>query len=400
MQSLEAFTRRDPGRVPPDADGSRLSRGLGLFSLGLGLTEIAAPRTLARAIGVDPEGRTSTALRIFGMREVLAGLGVMLKPRSSLPLWARVAGDALDLGAIAWAARSKRTSTERLAAAFIAVAGVAALDVIAGRRVAQAHRTVVDPVIFSVTINRSPAKVYAFWRKLENLPQFMDYLTSVTQRTAGRSHWVAKLPVGGTIAWDAEIIEDRPNELIAWRTVEGSPLQHRGEVTFARTPGRDMTEVRVKLELGLLGAPASPVLAKLLTKPQIKGDLRRLKQVLETGEVVRSDASIHRRPHPAQPSSYAPEPASRSAGPGQPSSQSMGHASSQSLGQSPSQSVRTASSQSPSQSPSQSVGQTGGQSAGQSSGQSAGQTGGQSSGLPSNQPGSQSAGPTVKGRVP
>ncbi|MBC7977949.1 MAG: SRPBCC family protein, partial [Myxococcales bacterium] len=184
---------------------------------------------------------------------------------------------------------------------FIAVAGVAALDVIAGRRVGRARRTVEDPVIFSVTINKPPAEVYAFWRRLENLPQFMDYLSSVTQRGTGRSHWVAKLPVGGTVAWDAEIVEDRPSELIAWRTVEGSALQHRGEVTFARAPGRDSTEVRVKLELGVLGGSPSTVLAKLLTKPQIKGDLRRLKQVLETGEVVRSDASIHRGPHPAQP---------------------------------------------------------------------------------------------------
>jgi uncharacterized membrane protein len=277
-----------------------------LFSLGLGLTELAVPKALARAIGVDPDGRTSTALRVFGMREVLAGLGVLLRPRSSLPLWARVAGDALDLAAIGWAAKSKRTSVERLAAAFVAVAGVAALDVIAGRRVASARRTVVDPVIFSVTINKPVAEVYAFWRQFENLPQFMDYLESVTPRGAGRTHWVAKLPVGGTVAWDAEIIEDRPNELIAWRTVEGSTLQHRGEVTFARAPGREMTEVRVKLELGVLGAPPSTMLAKLLTKPQIKGDLRRLKQVLETGEVVRSDASIHRGPHPAQPSAQRP----------------------------------------------------------------------------------------------
>jgi uncharacterized membrane protein len=306
MESLEAFTRRDPGVPTPAADGRTLSRGLGLFSLGLGLTELAAPKALARMIGVEPDGRTSTAMRIFGMREVLAGLGVLLQPKSARPLWARVAGDALDLGAIAWAAKSRRTSIERLAAAFVAVAGVAALDVIAGRRVARAHRTVVDPVIFSVTINKPVAEVYAFWRRFENLPQFMDYLESVTPRGTGRSHWVAKLPIGGKIEWEAELTEDRPDELIAWRTVEGARFQHSGEVTFARTPGRDMTEVRVTLQLGVLGMPASPVLAKLLTKPQIKGDLRRLKQVLETGEVVRSDASIHRGPHPAQPSAQVP----------------------------------------------------------------------------------------------
>jgi uncharacterized membrane protein len=301
MQSIQAFSRRDPGIERSGPDGSKLSRGLGWFSLGLGLTEIAAPKALARVIGVDPNGRTSTTLRVFGMREILAGIGVLMQPRRSLPLWARVAGDLLDLSAIAYAAKAKRTRVERLAAAFIAVAGVTALDVIAGQR-AGSRRSVDDPVIYSITINRPVAEVYAFWRQFENLPQFMTYLESVTQRGPGRSHWVAKLPIGGTVAWDAEIIEDRPNELIAWRTVEGATLQHRGEVMFAQTPGRDMTEVRVKLELAVLGTPPSPVLAKLLTKPQIKGDLVRLKQVLETGEIVRSDASIHTRPHPAQPS--------------------------------------------------------------------------------------------------
>ncbi|HEX4421742.1 MAG TPA: SRPBCC family protein [Kofleriaceae bacterium] len=310
MKSLQAFTRRDPGHERSASDGSTLARGLGVLSLGLGMTELAAPELLAKAIGLRPSSRTSFVLRAFGMREVLAGLGVLLQPRRPLPLWARLAGDALDLAAIGWAAKTQRTRVERLAAAAVAVAGAAALDAVAARRVKRAQRTVIDPVIFSVTINKPPAQVYAFWRKLENLPLFMDFLESVTELGGGtqRSHWVAVLPVGGTVAWDAEITEDRPGEKIAWRTVEGGTFAHRGEVTFARTPGRDMTEVRVQLELGLLGQAPSIRLAKLLTKPQIKGDLRRLKQVLETGEVVRSDASIHKGPHPAQPPAEAPPP--------------------------------------------------------------------------------------------
>jgi uncharacterized membrane protein len=307
MQSQEAFTRREPGELVPAADGSKLSRGLGLFSLGLGLTELAAPSAVAHAIGVDPRGGTSVVLRALGMREILSGLGILVRPRRAMPLWARVAGDAIDLAFIAWAAKSRRNSTQRLVAAFAAVAGVAALDVIASRRVARANPRAIDPVIFSVTINKPVAEVYAFWRRFENLPRFMDYLESVTQRSNGRSHWVAKLPLGGTLTWDAEIIEDRPNELIAWRTIEGSLLRHRGEVSFARTPGRDMTEVRVQLELGVFGTAPNPMLARLLTKPQIKGDLRRFKQVMETGEVVRSDASIHRGRHPAQPSAEIPD---------------------------------------------------------------------------------------------
>lgn len=301
MEIQEAFARRDPGVPAPNGDGTTLSRGLGLLSLGLGLTEVAVPRTLAQMIGVDPDGRTATVLRAFGIREIMSGLGVLLRPRRPQPLWARIAGDAIDLAFIAWAAKSRRTSTQRLLAACAAVAGVTALDVIASRRVARAHPRRVAPVIASVTINKPVPEVYAFWRRFENLPRFMDYLESVSQRGGGRSHWVAKLPVGGTISWDAELIDDNPNELIAWRTVEGSLLVHRGEVTFARAPGRDMTEVRVQIELGVLGAPPSPVLARLLTKPQVKGDLRRFKQVMETGDVVKSDASVHRGRHPAVP---------------------------------------------------------------------------------------------------
>ncbi|HET9625563.1 MAG TPA: SRPBCC family protein [Kofleriaceae bacterium] len=308
MNSTEAFTRRDPGAERPAADGSTLSRGLGVLSLGLGLTELAAPHTLARLIGVKPSPRATFALRAFGMREIVAGVGVLLQPQRSLPLWARLVGDALDLAAIGWAAKTQRTRSERIAAACVAVAGVAVLDAVAARRVQRAHRTVVDPVIFSVTINKPPQEVYAFWRKLENLPMFMDYLESVTDVGGGRSHWVAKLPFG-PVAWDAEIVDDRPGERIAWRTVEGARFGHTGEVTFARAPGRDMTEVRVKLAIGVLDHAPSAVLGKLFTKPQIKGDLRRLKQVLETGEVVRSDASIHRRPHPAQPTATRVAPA-------------------------------------------------------------------------------------------
>lgn len=157
-------------------------------------------------------------------------------------------------------------------------------------------------IVYSVTINRPPEKVYEFFRQFDRLPQFMDYLVSVTEDEAReRSHWVAKLPVG-TIAWDAIITEQVPGRSLAWRTVPGSLVKLHGRVTFTRAPGRDSTEVRVELEFGLRGTGTSRHLAKLFAKPQIKGDLRRLKQVLETGEVLYSDASARKLPHPAQPS--------------------------------------------------------------------------------------------------
>jgi uncharacterized membrane protein len=234
------------------------------------------------------------------VREILAGLGVLTQPRRPAPLWGRVAGDAIDLAMLGVAAATKRTSAPRLAGAIAAVAGVTALDAVAGRWTQQAYEQANRPVVSAVTINKPPEEVYAFFRRFSQLPLFMDYLVQVRELDSRRSRWVAKLPVG-TLAWDAEIIDDRPGRLIAWQSVERTPITTRGRVTFTRAPGRNMTEVRVEMQLGFLGTEPSATLARYFTRPQIKGDLRRLKAVMETGEVLHSDASIHRGPHPAQP---------------------------------------------------------------------------------------------------
>jgi uncharacterized membrane protein len=282
-------------------DGAALARGLGWFSLALGATQLAVPRILATAIGIEPSRGVSLLMRALGAREVATGLSVLMEPRRPLPLWARVAGDVVDLGLLALALRGKRSSTPRLLGAIAAVSGAMALDIVAARRIQTRFEETNAPVIFSVTINKSPDKVYAFYRNLAQLPRFMDYLQSVHEVSRTRSHWVAKLPIGGTIAWDAEIVEDSPGRALTWRTVEGSPLHLAGRVTFTRAPGRDATEVRVEMKLGFTGKRPSRLLAKLFTKPQIKGDLRRLKQVMETGEVLFSDATETRKPRPAQP---------------------------------------------------------------------------------------------------
>lgn len=146
----------------------------------------------------------------------------------------------------------------------------------------------------SVTINRPRQEVYQFWRRLENLPRFMQHLESVTTDGAGVSHWVVKAPGGTTVEWDAEIGMDRPNEVITWRSLPGSDLPNEGAVRFTDAPGDRGTEVHVDLQydppVGRVGA----MIAKLFgeePKQQLRDDMRRFKQVLETGEVVRSDGS-------------------------------------------------------------------------------------------------------------
>jgi uncharacterized membrane protein len=301
MDSVSAF--RSLPRSEAALDSTTLSRGLGWFSVALGLTELAIPRTLARTIGVDDPGPGTTWLvRAMGLRELVAGIGVLMQPRRPLPLWSRVLGDAIDLALLGKATTGRGNSVPRLVGTAAAVAGVTALDVMAARRNQRALDRVPPPALYAITINKPPADVYAFYRKLSQLPLFMDYLESVVEIDATHSHWVARLPIGGTIAWNAQITEDRPGEAIAWRSVEGSLIDTRGRVTFAKTPGHNMTEVRIEMQLGILGTRPSPTVAKLFGQPQVKGDLRRFKQVIETGEVLFSDASAHRGKHAAQPS--------------------------------------------------------------------------------------------------
>jgi len=145
----------------------------------------------------------------------------------------------------------------------------------------------------SVTINRPRDEVYECWRELDNLPRFIPALQELTLMPGGRSHWVVKGPLTEAIEWDAQILEDRPGELLSWRTLAGSKMPNEGEVRFADAPGGRGTEMRIRLQYD--PPAAGQVLARLLgNNPEglIREALRRFKQVLETGEVVRSDGSF------------------------------------------------------------------------------------------------------------
>jgi uncharacterized membrane protein len=158
----------------------------------------------------------------------------------------------------------------------------------------------------SVTIRRDPSDIYRFWRDLSNLPLFMRHVASATE-IDGHASFRARGPLGRELDWDAEIVADRPNERIAWRSLEGASIPNRGSVTFRRASRGRGTEVHVELAfeppLGRLGKKVAGIFEEI-PEVQLENDLRRLKQILETGEIVRSDASIHRGRHPARP----PEP--------------------------------------------------------------------------------------------
>lgn len=137
-----------------------------------------------------------------------------------------------------------------------------------------------------LTINRPAAELFRAWRNLENLPRFMRHLESVREETSTRSHWVAKGPAGIPAEWDAEIINEKENELIAWRSVDGGAVDTAGSVHFTPAPAGWGTEVRVVLKYNPPAGKAGAVIASLFGQaPEqlIEEDLRRFKEWMETG---------------------------------------------------------------------------------------------------------------------
>lgn len=144
----------------------------------------------------------------------------------------------------------------------------------------------------TVTINKSAAELYQFWHNFENLPRFMKHLQSVTVVDAKRSHWVAKAPLGANVAWDAEIIDEQENHLIAWTSVEGADVDNSGFIRFKKAPADRGTEVKVVLEYAPPGGVIASTLAKLFgeePEQQIGDDLRRFKMLMEAGEIATTE---------------------------------------------------------------------------------------------------------------
>jgi uncharacterized membrane protein len=144
----------------------------------------------------------------------------------------------------------------------------------------------------SVTVNRAPEELYRFWRNFENLPRFMNHLESVKDMGDGRSHWVAKAPAGKTVEWDAEVYNEKENELIAWRSLEGADVDNAGSVRFEPATGGRGTIVRVTLKYDPPGGALGALVAKLFGEEpsqQIEEDLRRFKQVMEAGEAATTE---------------------------------------------------------------------------------------------------------------
>ena len=309
VEPYQQFAEEDRG-----TGGESLADFLGLFSIGLGLSQVLMPGVMSRVIGIDHEDeRNRLVMRLMGAREISHGLAVLSNQQPAKAMWSRVAGDALDLALLGKALSNPANHRGRTLFAVANVLAVTALDVMTAKQLSRQPKTIAnagaDTGIIrtkrSVTVRKPIAEVYAFWRDFENFPQFMRHLETVTDIGDGRSHWVAKAPAGREVQWEAELTEDIENERISWRSVEGSDIYNAGSVEFMPAPGGRGTEIRVELEydppFGKLGSKVA-MLFREEPGQQVQDDLRHFKQVMELGEIVISDATRQRGMHAAAPS--------------------------------------------------------------------------------------------------
>jgi len=324
---------RDPDQL--------VNSGIAWFSIMLGVTQIVAPDVLARLIGVRPSANTRTIMRAIGARAVATGFGLLSHTKSTPWLWTRFAGDVVDLSMLGTGIGRRADDRQRAARAALAVGGVAALDFYAASRNQRTERarleangfaspeeTVSGPLTYdnaaargggaeaatpnglrgvlgddafaatmagskkvrhAVTINRSAQELYEFWHDFENLPKFMRHLDQVTTQEGGRSHWVTRGPGGAKVEWDAEIVADVPNELIAWQSLPHADVRNAGTVRFIPVPGGRGTEVHVELDDMLPGGSLGAAVAKLFRsdpRHQVRDDLKAFKSVMEAGEIL------------------------------------------------------------------------------------------------------------------
>ena len=152
------------------------------------------------------------------------------------------------------------------------------------------------PIETAVTIGRPAGELYSFWRQLENLPRFMKNIDSVTQIDERRSHWVGKSPLGLRLEWDAEILEEREGQLLSWCSLPGSEVQNAGTVFFDPATGGRGTVVRASLDYQVPGHLLGQAVGKMLsgaTQQQVKEDLKRFKELMETGEIATTNGQSH-----------------------------------------------------------------------------------------------------------
>lgn len=259
-QSLDPRAGRD----------ERIAEGLGWFSLGLGAAQLLAPGALNRLAGIHDDAAARLAQRFVGVREVGAFAAIMIdRPRPALPLWSRVGGDLIDLALLGRAWERKRESAPRLALTIANIVAVTGLDTYAAIRHTKAERRR-EPEMEGKAAGGGPVQVKAA-------------VTIRKPRAEVEQAWRSFEADGSLSGWriDAAEAEDRSGDGVA-------------HLRFVEAPSDQGTEVHAGLSYEPTAGKVGEMLAKALgddPAQKVKDDLRRFKQLVETGEVVRSEAN-------------------------------------------------------------------------------------------------------------
>lgn len=145
----------------------------------------------------------------------------------------------------------------------------------------------------TITVNRPRDELYAFWRDFRNLARFMENVESVRVDDDRRSHWVVKAPAGKTVEWDSVLTEEEEGLVLAWASVEGADIRNTGRIEFRDAPPGRGTEITATIVYDPPVGDLGKLIAKLFQKEpkiQARRDLRRFKQLMETGEISTSEA--------------------------------------------------------------------------------------------------------------
>ena len=297
------LSQRPPGSefqygAPSGERLSPLSTGAGMVMLGLGIAQLLAPQRVSRSTGIHTH---PSLVRAAGVLSIASAVSVLNRGKPAPLGLARLASVALELTLLGRSATGVASAgrRSRLALTGAAVAATAMLDMSAavkqGARQTMGERTTESGALAvekCITINKSPDECYRFWRNFDRFPEFMQHLEAVEKITDTRSHWKAKAPIGANVEWDAEISSDQPGELLAWHSVDGADVDNGGTVRFERAPGGRGTIVRVEMQYKPPGGKAGALVAKLFGEnpsQQMDGDLRRFKQLIETGEITTTE---------------------------------------------------------------------------------------------------------------
>jgi uncharacterized membrane protein len=156
----------------------------------------------------------------------------------------------------------------------------------------------------TVTIGKPRQELYQVWRDFSRFPEFMDNVREVTKLDDKRSQWTIEAPAGATVQLITRIVEDVPGETIAWISEADSQIETDGRVEFADAPPGRGTYVRLLMRYKPPAGTLGQMVAKLLQREpevQARRDLRRFKQLMETGEIpVNASPSARKSESPTE----------------------------------------------------------------------------------------------------